>query len=95
MKNKILIFIIGFLVGAIVSTSGFCIYNKLNKKEYIMEKDRPQIMQERPDDMPEGEIPEGELEENQNGNKQRQKQSKGKSENTTESVENSKNENSI
>lgn len=95
MKNKILIFIIGVLVGAIVSTSVFCIYNKINKKEYKMGKDGQEIMQERPNDMPEGEIPEGELEENQNGNKQRQKQSKGKNENTTETVENSKNENNI
>lgn len=29
MKNKILTFIIGFLVGAIVATAGFLIYNKI------------------------------------------------------------------
>ncbi len=31
MKNKILIFIIGLLVGAIISTIGFIIYEKNNK----------------------------------------------------------------
>lgn len=36
MKNKILILIIGILIGAIITTSGFLIYNKLvirNSKE--------------------------------------------------------------
>lgn len=30
MKDKILIFIIGFLLGAIITTGGFIIYNKSN-----------------------------------------------------------------
>lgn len=33
MKNKILIFIIGLLVGAIIATAGFLIYNKVNKND--------------------------------------------------------------
>ena len=39
MKNKILIFIIGLLVGAIISTIGFIIYEKNNKSN------APQMMQ--------------------------------------------------
>ena len=31
MKDKVLVFIIGFLVGAIVATGGFIIYNKVKK----------------------------------------------------------------
>ena len=31
MKDKVLVFIIGFLVGAIVATGGFMIYNKVKK----------------------------------------------------------------
>lgn len=36
MKNKILVLIIGILIGAIITTSGFLIYNKMitkNSKE--------------------------------------------------------------
>lgn len=33
MKNKILIFVIGFLVGAILATGGFLIYEKTKKSD--------------------------------------------------------------
>ena len=39
MKNRILTFIIGILVGAIITTSGFLIYNKsINKNQNEMMK---------------------------------------------------------
>ena len=39
MKNRILTFIIGILVGAIMATSGFLIYNKsINKNQNEMMK---------------------------------------------------------
>ena len=37
MKNKILIFIIGLLVGAIIATAGFLIYNKVVKNNLMTE----------------------------------------------------------
>jgi len=50
MKNKILIFIIGFLVGAIVATCGFIIYEKTkssndNDKGKYTERNMPQMME--------------------------------------------------
>ena len=41
MKNKILTFIIGVLVGAIIATTGFLIYNKLTTKD----SNQPEMMQ--------------------------------------------------
>lgn len=44
MKNKILILIIGILIGAIITTSGFLIYNKAvvknPKDQETMRRDR-------------------------------------------------------
>ena len=40
MKNKILPFIIGVLVGAIIAVAGFLIYNKVTKKDF-----KPEMMQ--------------------------------------------------
>ena len=50
MKNKILIFIIGFLVGAIVATGGFLIYEKTkpstnNTRNQFPEGNPPQMME--------------------------------------------------
>lgn len=49
MKNKILILVIGILIGAIITTSGFLIYNKLvisNSKEHEkMQMDENRQMQ--------------------------------------------------
>ena len=49
MKEKILTFIIGFLVGAIVAAGGFLIYSKVNKTEQAdnqMGGEPPEMMQE-------------------------------------------------
>ena len=51
MKGKILTLIIGILIGAILATGGFIIYNHVNKgKETNVEANRPQMEQngERP-----------------------------------------------
>ena len=40
MKNKILIFIIGVLVGAIIATAGFLIYEKTNSNNEIPKMER-------------------------------------------------------
>lgn len=42
MKNKVLLFIIGLLVGAILATAGFIVYEKNNKQE---PSNGPQMMQ--------------------------------------------------
>lgn len=49
MKNKILIFIIGILIGAIITTSAFLVYNKIlqkNQKQIEIE----QINENRPNE---------------------------------------------
>ena len=49
MKDKILIFVIGLLVGAIIALSGVLIYEKINKNtDQIPNGERMQMM-ERPD----------------------------------------------
>lgn len=46
MKNKILTFIIGVLVGAIIMAAGFLIYEKLNTNTNGMPSgERPQMME--------------------------------------------------
>lgn len=57
MKNKILTFIIGVLVGAIITTIGFLIYEKVNNNSHSMPNgERPQMMErengETPPEMP-------------------------------------------
>ena len=76
MKEKILPFIIGLLVGAIIATGGFLIYQKNNKHQGPgrMNGERPQMMQRQngsstdgnstdgntPPALPNGEQPNGE-----------------------------------
>lgn len=71
MKGKILPFIIGLLVGAIIATGGFLIYQKNNKHQGPgrMNGQRPQMMQRQdgnstdgntPPALPNGEQPSGE-----------------------------------
>ena len=60
MKNKILTFIIGVLVGAIITTTGFLIYEKVNNNSNSMPRgERPQMMEgengETPPEKPDGE----------------------------------------
>ncbi len=59
MKDKILTFIIGVLVGAIITTSGFLVYEKLNTNKGDMPNgERPQMMEnqngEAPPEKPDG-----------------------------------------
>lgn len=102
MKDKILIFVIGFLVGAIIATTGFLIYEKVNKNNnnqmpnFEQRQMRERSNGEEPPEKPEGMIPNGEepteMPEGttQDGTK-REKQSKDKS--STKS-KNATNENS-
>ena len=47
MKEKILVFIMGLLVGAIITAVGFTIYQKTNGKNNIQNtNNRPQMMQD-------------------------------------------------
>lgn len=60
MKNKILTFIIGVLVGAIITTAGFLIYEKVNTNNNAMPNgERPQMMEREnggtPPEKPDGE----------------------------------------
>ncbi len=67
MKGKILTFIIGLLVGAIIATGGFLIYKNNNKHQGPggMNGERPQMMQQNgnstdgntPPSIPNGEQP--------------------------------------
>lgn len=59
MKNKIVTFIIGMLVGAIIATGGFFIYQKINHPKG-MQGDRPDRMMERRDGETPPEKPDGE-----------------------------------
>ena len=45
MKNKILTFVIGVLVGAIIASAGFLIYNKNHKSSFKPNGAPPQMMQ--------------------------------------------------
>ena len=53
MKNKILPFIIGILVGAIITTVGFLIYEKTNTNNMMQSRERAGEMMNHGD----GEIP--------------------------------------
>lgn len=71
MRDKILVFIIGLLVGAIITAGGFLIYEKNNPRATQSEETNTQTTEnfdrrmpggQRPSgEMPEGEIPEGEV----------------------------------
>ena len=49
MKDKIFAFIIGLLVGAVITASGFLIYEKVNKNTNQMPSGERMQMMERPD----------------------------------------------
>ena len=49
MKDKILVFIIGLLVGAIITASGFLIYQNVNRNTNQMPSGEQMQMMERPD----------------------------------------------
>ena len=52
MKDKILIFIIGLLVGAVITASGFLIYQNNNKNTNQMPNQGQMQMMEKPDGEP-------------------------------------------
>lgn len=43
MKNKILTFVIGLLVGAIITAAGFLIYNKTNTQDQFSPDNKPEM----------------------------------------------------
>ncbi len=60
MKNKILPFVIGVLIGAIITTAGFLIYEKTNTNNRLPNRERSGEMmnrgdRENPPDRPDGE----------------------------------------
>lgn len=60
MKNKILPFVIGILVGAIITAAGFLIYEKTNTNNMMPNRERAGEMMNRgdgeaPPDKPDGE----------------------------------------
>ena len=59
MKDKILIFLIGLLVGAVITASGFLIYEKTNKTTNQMPNGERMQMMERPDGETPPEKPDG------------------------------------
>ena len=77
MKDKILVFIIGVLLGAVVATSVFFIYEKNNSGSQTNSSQAIQMRDgEAPPEMPNGEKPDGETPpdkpdgENKKGNNQ-------------------------
>ena len=52
MKDKILVFIIGLLVGAVITASGFLIYQNNNKNTNQMPNQGQMQMMEKPDGEP-------------------------------------------
>ena len=52
MKDKILVFIIGLLVGAVITASGFLIYQNANKNTNQMPNGEQMQMMEKPDGEP-------------------------------------------
>ena len=80
MKNKILPFIIGLLIGAIIASAGFAIYLKTNRKNRPNFRGTPPQMNQSqdsnnnggtPPELPNGEMPSennGETTENSNAN---------------------------
>ncbi len=80
MKNKILPFVIGILIGAIITTAGFLIYEKTNTNEMMPNRERAGKMMNRGDGETPPDRPDGE--EGMKSNRQKNNQ------NTTESTSN-------
>jgi len=66
MKDKILVFIIGLLIGAVVTASGFLVYEKNNKNTTQTQNQTQRQMMERPNGETPPEKPDGE---NNNGSR--------------------------
>ena len=80
MKNKILPFVIGILVGAIIATVGILIYEKTNTNNMMPNRERAGEMMNRGD----GEIPPDKPDENGEIKSNKQKNNQ----NTTDSTSN-------
>ena len=79
MKSKILTLIIGRVIGAIIASTGFIIYNKVNSKSKKRNfDDRPQMKQSQSLNQSDGTSPK----------RSRSKDSKSSDENTTNTQEN-------
>ena len=78
MKNKILPFVIGILVGAIITTAGFLIYEKTNTNNMMTNRERAGEMMDRGDGENPPDRPEGGMKSNRQKNNQ----------NTTDSTSN-------
>ena len=84
MKNKIISFILGFLIGAIIATLGFYIYEKStsNQNDGMPDGNMPQMMQQGVTDnkiMEMEELHQRNLQENKAINKEEHKTNKNKS----------------
>ena len=62
MKDKIFIFVVGFLIGAIIMASGLLIYQKVNNKNNAVQKEERMQMMHRPEGQELPEIPNGDKE---------------------------------
>ena len=72
MKDKIIVFIIGLLVGAIITTGGFLIYEKINSDNIQMHtNERRQMM-----DIPDGKTLPNQIDGNQNDTTKTERQFK-------------------
>ena len=80
MKNKVLPFVIGILVGVIIATVGFLIYEKTNTNKMMPNRERAREMMNRVDGENPPDIPDGE--EGIKSNRQKNNQ------NTTDSTSN-------
>ena len=81
MKSKILTLIIGILIGAIIATSGFLIYTKVNEKSRT---NNGQMMMRGRGDKP-GMFPQNQNGEDSSANTEKSKKQKGNAVNNTES----------
>lgn len=59
MKDKIFVFIIGLLVGAVVTASGFLVYEKINQNTTQTQNQEQMQIMERPDGETPPEKPDG------------------------------------
>ena len=66
MKDKIFIFIIGLLLGAVIMAGGFLAFEKINNNMGLPEDGRMQMMERPNGERPDGEAPTGMPERNQN-----------------------------
>lgn len=89
MKDKILVFIIGLLVGAIITASGFLIYQNANKNINQTTSGEQMQMMERhdgnnaPPEMPNGETPPEKPSDSENETENSKSKTKHKSKNST------------